>query len=348
MENVSVPNFGTENNWLREIEEVFQERNELFKSWEERIEERKKELLEREEKVRASERESAEREQKLIKEQQQLEEKKKSVEELLSMQEKNKAELEEKSKNIIREKIDLEKKKNQYLSMDTCTEKDTENRVCLEDYILRTEVEKNYVTIEEHQRQIKEVKEEAFHEAFNRALSVVVPNNSKTYSQVLEETDRETEETYADKEEVQREEAEEEAEQVVEEEEFYLDENETEVSEVKEELTASVLKKYMEKNPSGFTFPEILHSEGEDQLRVTRGTLEYRFIFDNPCYFDIIAERKEGKRLRNIITQLNQEYPKVKFRFNDGKIVATTYFSNKMPTHELISEVEEISQLFKG
>lgn len=347
MENVSVPNFGTENDWLREIEEVFQERNELYKSWEERIEERKKELLEREEKVRASERASAEREEKIMEEQQRLAEKKKGIEELLSIQEKNKVELEEKSKHIIREKIDLEKKKNQYLSMDTCREKDTENSVCLEDYILRTEVEKNYVTIEEHQRQIKEVKEEAFHEAFNRALSVVVPNDSKTYSQVLEKADRETEETYAGKEEVQREEAEEEAEQVVEEE-FYLDEDETELTEVKEELTASVLKTYMEKNPSGFTFPEILHSEGEDQLRVTRGTLEYRFIFDNPCYFDIIAERKEGKRLRNIITQLNQEYPKVKFRFNDGKIVATTYFSNKMPAHELISEVEEISQLFKG
>lgn len=343
MENVSVPNFGTENNWLREIEEVFQERNELFKSWEERIEERKKELLEREEKVRASERESAEREQKLIKEQQQLEEKKKSVEELLSMQEKNKAELKEKSKNIIREKIDLEKKKNQYLSMDTCTEKDTENRVCLEDYILRIEVEKNYVTIEEHQRQMKEVKEKAFNEAF----TMIMQNHSQVCSSVLKKADGEIKEAYADKEEVQYEQSKEEVEQA-EEEEFYLDEDETEVSEVKEELTASVLKNYMEKNPSGFTFPEILHSEGEDQLRVTRGTLEYRFIFDNPCYFDIIAERKEGKRLRNIITQLNQEYPKVKFRFNDGKIVATTYFSNKTPAHELISEVEEISQLFKG
>lgn len=347
MENVSVPNFGTENNWLHEIEEVFQERNELFKSWEERIEERKKELLEREEKVRVSERESAERAEKLLEEQQRLEEKKKGVEELLAIQEKNKVELEEKSKHIIREKIDLEKRKNQYLSMDTCRGKDTENSVCLEDYILRTEVEEKYIPIEEHQRQIKEVKEEAFHEAFNRALSVIVPNNSKTYSPILEEADRETEETYADKEEVQCEQAEEEVEQIIEEE-VYLDEDEMEISEVKEELTASVLKNYIEKNPSGFTFPEILHSEGEDQLRVTRGTLEYRFIFDNPCYFDIIAERKEGKRLRNIITQLNQEYPKVKFRFNDGKIVATTYFSNKTPAHELISEVEEISQLFKG
>jgi hypothetical protein len=118
--------------------------------------------------------------------------------------------------------------------------------------------------------------------------------------------------------------------------------------ESQEELTAEVLRKYMERNETEFENLSIRHSDAGEQLRAECSGLQYRFLFTKPAQFDIFAERKKSSRFKKILAEFNNEYPGVQFRYEDqeGGVYATGYFTYEMKPYELMERVKEISSCF--
>ncbi len=122
--------------------------------------------------------------------------------------------------------------------------------------------------------------------------------------------------------------------------------HETEES-VYEELTASILKSYLQKNESRCEHMEIRHSEDCEQLHFTIGGLKFVFLFSFPASFEISAVRKNGHVLQKVLAKMNEKYPDVKFQYEDGKVYATGYFMNTIRPEHLMERVDTISDCFK-
>lgn len=119
-------------------------------------------------------------------------------------------------------------------------------------------------------------------------------------------------------------------------------------AEVVEELTAEVLKKYMEKNESAFQDIAIKHSEKGDILCAKSGSLEYVFTFSNPLCFEVAAVRKNDARLRKRLREFNKQYADIQFTYdrNEKKAIAAQYFENTLLPDELMKKVKDVSGYF--
>lgn len=120
--------------------------------------------------------------------------------------------------------------------------------------------------------------------------------------------------------------------------------------EMQEELTAEILKRYLERNEPKFESLKIYHSDQGDQLSTILDGKSIRFLFAEPPSFDICAERKNSSRLRKTLEKYNQEYPGVQFRYEEmeGKVYATGYFTNSILVYQLMERVKEIADCFRG
>ena len=77
----------------------------------------------------------------------------------------------------------------------------------------------------------------------------------------------------------------------------------------REELTANVLKGYLEKHDPAVQ-PEIRHSERGEQLHMEAKNLAYVFLFqDGIIQFEVSAKRKESRALKEKLERMNREVP---------------------------------------
>lgn len=113
-----------------------------------------------------------------------------------------------------------------------------------------------------------------------------------------------------------------------------------------EELTAEVLKTYMEKNEPKYAGLSVLHSEEGEQLHAEYGGVYLRFIFADPCRFDISAKRKENYRLHKILDKMNKQYPGVKFHYEEGFVYATGYFTSEISPRDLMDRTGDLISCF--
>lgn len=116
---------------------------------------------------------------------------------------------------------------------------------------------------------------------------------------------------------------------------------------ITEELTAPILKRYIEKNADHFSNLEIHHSDEGELLYAESGGLQYHFLFSMPSRFDITATRRNSAALRRKLKDMNEKNPEIKFIYEDGEVHATGYFTNEIEASLLIMRVEEISHCFR-
>lgn len=116
-----------------------------------------------------------------------------------------------------------------------------------------------------------------------------------------------------------------------------------------EELTASVLQKYLSKNEPKYISSEIKHSEEGEQLHVNINNLDYVFLFSQPAAFEISASKKKSRALERLLVRLNTQHPQVKFYYDeqDNRVYASGYFSNTMTPENLMERVHEVSDCFR-
>lgn len=317
----NVPNFGTNQELAEHIEEIFRERDSVYAERERLLELQKREL-QREENSIEKEREAIEAERQLLQgEREQVLKEQEVLRKLSGELDAKKAELESKSAAFIQDKLQLEKTKNQQLLLQN--EKEKLEQECRnlragtypsETGVSEEELEEKYILKDEHFRLLEE----------QRAENSILQEEKQNLLKQLMKQQKPAEPSAETAEEthIQR--------------------------KVVEELTAQILKNYLVKNDIGFEDLEIFHTEGKNQLYAKRGNLEYRFIFENPCYFDVSVERKDGRKLKGVIDLLNQQHQDIKFFAREGRATATSYFSPGLPAYELIKEVETVSELFRG
>lgn len=204
------------------------------------------------------------------------------------------------------------------------------------DYILRSELESKYLPLEEHDRVVANLKGQvsnALREKTDLLRKLVTPHEEKQVPETKEENSPE---------DIRKDNEEEENEQ-------NANSSEQEQPEVKdettEELNAEILYKYLQKNAHGLSGIEKYHALNGDQIRAERGRISYRFVFDTPCYFDISADRKENRKTRKAIEELNNSsnYSEIKFKYQDGKVWATGYFTSDALPYKLMSYVEKLT-----
>ena len=116
---------------------------------------------------------------------------------------------------------------------------------------------------------------------------------------------------------------------------------------VYEELTATVLQSYLQKNERRCEQMEIRHSEDCEQLHFTMNGLNYAFLFSSPAAFEVSAPRKNGRVLQKVLAKMNEKYSDVKFQYEDGSVYATGYFMNTIRPERLMERVHVISDCFK-
>lgn len=116
-----------------------------------------------------------------------------------------------------------------------------------------------------------------------------------------------------------------------------------------EELTASVLQKYLSRNEPKYISSEIKHSEEGEQLHVNINNLDYVFLFSQPAAFEISASKKKSRALERLLVRLNTQHPQVKFYYDeqDNRVYASGYFSNTMTPENLMERVHEVSDCFR-
>lgn len=116
-----------------------------------------------------------------------------------------------------------------------------------------------------------------------------------------------------------------------------------------EELTASILNRYLVRNEPKYISSEIRHSEDGEQLHVNINNLDYVFLFSQPAAFDISAPKKKSRALDKLLVRLNTQHPGVKFYYDEQehRVYASGYFSNTMSPERLMEKVHEVSDCFR-
>lgn len=119
--------------------------------------------------------------------------------------------------------------------------------------------------------------------------------------------------------------------------------------EVFEELTATVLEKYLKKNEPHCTSSQIRHSKQGEQLHVVIDQLEHAFLFYQPAMFEISKPKKKSRELERLLARLNNEHPGIKFYYDaqEERVYATGYFSNTMSPDKLMQLVHTVSDCFR-
>lgn len=119
--------------------------------------------------------------------------------------------------------------------------------------------------------------------------------------------------------------------------------------EVFEELTASVLEKYLKKNEPHCTSSQIRHSKQGEQLHVVIDQLDHAFLFYQPAMFEISKSKKKSRELDRLLTRLNNEHPEIKFYYDiqEERVYATGYFNNTLSPDKLMQLVHTVSDCFR-
>ena len=119
----------------------------------------------------------------------------------------------------------------------------------------------------------------------------------------------------------------------------------------REELTATVLQKYLQNNHPEFEPLEIRHSEQGEQLHGEVGKLSYAFLFlEDLIQFDISAKRKGGKELEEKLERLGKKVPGVQFEYSkgDGRVYASGFLTKELTPKQAMKQVFEIADYFRG
>ena len=119
----------------------------------------------------------------------------------------------------------------------------------------------------------------------------------------------------------------------------------------REELTATVLQKYLQNNHPEFEPLEIRHSEQGEQLHGEVGKLSYAFLFlEDLIQFDISAKRKGGKELEEKLERLGKKGPGVQFQYSkgEGRVYASGFLTKDLIPKQAMKQVFEVADYFRG
>ena len=119
----------------------------------------------------------------------------------------------------------------------------------------------------------------------------------------------------------------------------------------REELTATVLQKYLQNNHPEFEQLEIRHSEQGEQLHGEVGKLSYAFLFlEDLIQFDISAKRKGGRELEEKLERLGKKVPGVQFQYakEEGRVYASGYLTKELTPKQAMKQVFEVADYFRG
>ena len=119
----------------------------------------------------------------------------------------------------------------------------------------------------------------------------------------------------------------------------------------REELTATVLQKYLQNNHPEFEPLEIRHSEQGEQLHGEVGKLSYAFLFlEDLIQFDISAKRKGGKELEEKLERLGKKVPGVQFQYSkgEGRVYASGFLTKDLTPKQAMKQVFEVADYFRG
>lgn len=119
----------------------------------------------------------------------------------------------------------------------------------------------------------------------------------------------------------------------------------------REELTATVLQKYLQNNHPEFEQLEIRHSEEGEQLHGEVGKLSYAFLFlEDLIQFDISAKRKGGKELEEKLERLGKKVPGVQFQYSkgEGRVYASGFLTKDLIPKQAMKQVFEVADYFRG
>ena len=119
----------------------------------------------------------------------------------------------------------------------------------------------------------------------------------------------------------------------------------------REELTATVLQKYLQNNHPEFEQLEIRHSEEGEQLHGEVGKLSYAFLFlEDLIQFDISAKRKGGKELEEKLERLGKKVPGVQFQYSkgEGRVYASGFLTKDLTPKQAMKQVFEVADYFRG
>lgn len=351
---------------VKEMESIYQVREEEYQLREEAFQKRKMEvdlmLQKVEEKNTAAEKErnELEREQQLLDGQKmELTRKEQEIRKQEEALKERKAKLDDQESTLnLKKKLELEKIRNQTMALERVKE-EYEHRLTLQDkgiedvvptetidlsaYMLKTEHEE---ALDELKKENAELKGERMR-LLQKVLELSSGNGQKPEEMPpFVSTEEETSETQYDPSK-EEESPEKETEKTAPE---LIKEVTGQPEEIQEELTAEILKRYLERNEPKFESLKIYHSDQGDQLSTILDGKSIRFLFSEPPSFDICAERKNSSRLRKTLEKYNQEYPGVQFRYEEmeGKVYATGYFTNSILVYQLMERVKEIADCFRG
>ena len=119
----------------------------------------------------------------------------------------------------------------------------------------------------------------------------------------------------------------------------------------REELTATVLQKYLQNNHPEFEQLEIRHSEQGEQLHGEVGKLSYVFLFlEDLIQFDISAKRKGGRELEEKLERIGKKVPGVQFQYakEEGRVYASGFLTKELPPKQAMKQVFEVADYFRG
>ena len=119
----------------------------------------------------------------------------------------------------------------------------------------------------------------------------------------------------------------------------------------REELTATVLQRYLQNNHPEFEQLEIRHSEEGEQLHGEVGKLSYAFLFfEDLIQFDISAKRKGGKELEEKLERIGKKEPGVQFQYSkgEGRVYASGFLTKELTPKQAMKQVFEIADYFRG
>uniref|UniRef100_UPI0022E54C77 hypothetical protein n=1 Tax=Mediterraneibacter gnavus TaxID=33038 RepID=UPI0022E54C77 len=108
----------------------------------------------------------------------------------------------------------------------------------------------------------------------------------------------------------------------------------------REELTATVLQRYLQNNHPEFEQLEIRHSE----------KLSYAFLFfEDLIQFDISAKRKGGKELEEKLERIGKKVPGVQFQYSkgEGRVYASGFLTKDLTPEQAMKQVFEIADYFR-
>ena len=100
----------------------------------------------------------------------------------------------------------------------------------------------------------------------------------------------------------------------------------------REELTATVLQRYLQNNHPEFEQLEIRHSEEGEQLHGE------------------VGKRKGGKELEEKLERIGKKVPGVQFQYSkgEGRVYASGFLTKELTPKQAMKQVFEIADYFRG